>query len=117
MIHSAGLNTPARPDHAVDFKKKKELDREILYLQDPLKLAENTIALLRKDDNEKALDLVRAASKQIPCTVSWNHVVDYEMSKGRIQKAVKIYNEVIRSSQVVLPLVKSTLDEKARTEA
>ncbi len=95
------FNRPERRESAVEFRKKKDLDRELIYLQDPLKLAENTIALLRNDDNEKALDLVRLASKQTPCTVSWNHVVDYEMSKGRIQKAVKTYNEVVTSLQLV----------------
>ncbi|KAL8774504.1 MAG: hypothetical protein Q9209_000877 [Squamulea sp. 1 TL-2023] len=86
-------------DNATEFKKKKHLSRELIYLQDPLKLAENTIALLREDDNHKALDLVRLASKQTPCTVSWNHLVDYEMSKGRTQKAVKIYNEMKKRAQ------------------
>ncbi|KAL8922637.1 MAG: hypothetical protein Q9172_003511 [Xanthocarpia lactea] len=93
------FDRPERGESAVEFRKKKHLDRELIYLQDPLKLAENTIALLRNDDNEKALDLVRLASKQIPCTVSWNHLVDYEMSKGRIQKAVKTYNEMKKRAQ------------------
>ncbi|KAL8995458.1 MAG: hypothetical protein Q9169_004799 [Polycauliona sp. 2 TL-2023] len=83
----------------LDFKKEKELDRELIYLQDPVKLAENTIALLREDDNQKALELTRRASKQLPCTVSWNHLVDYEMSKGRIKKAVTIYNEMKKRAQ------------------
>ena len=77
-----------------DFKREKQLDKELLYLQDPVKLAENTKSLLHNDDNAKALEIVRLASKRTSCTVSWNHVIDYEMSKGRIQKAVKIYNEV-----------------------
>ncbi|KAL8884829.1 MAG: hypothetical protein Q9215_007201 [Flavoplaca cf. flavocitrina] len=67
--------------NALNLKKQKQLDTELVYLQDPLKLAENTIALLRNDDNEKAHDLVRRASKRIPCTVSWNHLM-----KKRAQK-------------------------------
>ncbi|KAL8790801.1 MAG: hypothetical protein Q9213_000425 [Squamulea squamosa] len=93
------LDRSRQEDNATEFKKIKHLSRELVYLQDPLKLAENTIALLREDDNNKALDLVRLASKQTPCTVSWNHLVDYEMSKGRIQKAVKIYNEMKKRAQ------------------
>ncbi|KAI4261150.1 MAG: hypothetical protein L6R42_003646 [Xanthoria sp. 1 TBL-2021] len=93
------LDRPGRRNNAADFKKKKHLDRELLYLQDPLKLAENTIELLRNDDNEKALDLVRLASKKMPCTVSWNHLVDYEMSTGRVKSAVKIYNEMKKRAQ------------------
>lgn len=79
---------------AFDLRRKKHLDRELVWLQDPLKLAENTIGLLRDNDDEKAIEIVRMASKKAPCTVSWNHLIDYEMSKGRVQKAVKIYHEV-----------------------
>ncbi|KAL8715084.1 MAG: hypothetical protein Q9220_001041 [cf. Caloplaca sp. 1 TL-2023] len=75
-------------------KKEKWLEVELAYLQDPLKLAENTISLLRKDDLEKALDMVRVASKQRQCIVSWNHIIDYQMSNGRYNLAVKVYNEV-----------------------
>ncbi|KAL8733436.1 MAG: hypothetical protein Q9166_002062 [cf. Caloplaca sp. 2 TL-2023] len=95
-----GLDKPTlEVDANQSLKRKRNLDRELLYLRDPLKLAENTIALLRNNDNEKALELVRMASKKIQCTVSWNHLVDYEMSKGRIQKAVKIYNEMKKRAQ------------------
>ncbi|KAL8946721.1 MAG: hypothetical protein Q9222_006921 [Ikaeria aurantiellina] len=75
-------------------KKKKSLEVEMLFLQDPLKLAENTISLLRKDDLEKALEIVRVASKRRQCIVSWNHIIDYRMSKGHYTQAVKTYNEV-----------------------
>ena len=83
---------------SVEFKKKKHLDRELVYLRDPVKLAEKTITLLRNDDAEKALDLVRQASRSTSCTVSWNHLIDYTMSTGSIRKAVGIYNEVFKSS-------------------
>ncbi|KAL8804837.1 MAG: hypothetical protein Q9182_002331 [Xanthomendoza sp. 2 TL-2023] len=100
VIPLGGLERSAQiDDDAAKFKKRKQLDRELVFLQDPLKLAENTIDLLRKDDNDKALEMVRIASKHTACTVSWNHVVDYEMSKGRIQKAVKIYNEMKKRAQ------------------
>ena len=90
------FDKPGQRGNALGFKKEKELDTELVYLQDPLKLAENTIALLRNDDEKKAGDLVRRASKRIPCTVSWNHLVDYEMSIGRVKRAVKLYNEVFK---------------------
>ncbi|KAL8849021.1 MAG: hypothetical protein Q9221_005982 [Calogaya cf. arnoldii] len=54
---------------SVEFKKKKHLDRELVYLRDPVKLAEKTITLLRNDDAEKALDLVRQASRSTSCTM------------------------------------------------
>ena len=70
------------------------LEKELRYLQDPMKLAENTISLLRKDGFEKALALVKMSSKNMACTVSWNHLMDYEMFKGRVSNAMKIYNDV-----------------------
>ena len=59
-----------------------------------MKLADHTVKLLRDDDFLKALELVRLASKDVECTVSWNHLIDYEMSKARVTEAVKLYNEV-----------------------
>ncbi|KAI4121235.1 MAG: hypothetical protein LQ338_006475 [Usnochroma carphineum] len=93
----------ARSEKAFELRKQSRLDKELVWLQDPLKLAENTISLLRNNDDEKALETVRMASKRTPCTVSWNHIIDYEMSKGRCQKAVKIYNEVRRPSPTPKP--------------
>ncbi|KAI4106885.1 MAG: hypothetical protein LQ339_002857 [Xanthoria mediterranea] len=95
--------SPGQRNDALEFEKRKKqrhLGKELRYLQDPLKLAENTIDLLRKDDHVKALDLVRQASKTISCTVSWNHLVDYSLSTGRAKDAVKIYNEMKKRAQV-----------------
>ena len=74
--------------------KREDLEQELRYLKDPLKLANNTIKLLRTDQNQKALELVKLGSKDVACVVSWNHLIDYEMSKGRINAALKLYNEV-----------------------
>ena len=60
-----------------------------------MKLADHILGLLRQDEEKKALEMVRLASRRKAAfTVSWNHLVDYEMSKGRVSNAVKIYNEV-----------------------
>ena len=74
--------------------KKLHLKLELRWLKDPVKLADHTVKLLRDDDFLKALELVRLASKDVECTVSWNHLIDYEMSKARVTEAVKLYNEV-----------------------
>lgn len=74
---------------------KADLERELRWVQDPLKLAARTLELLRHDSYFKALALVRlASSKGLPCTVSWNHLVDYDMRKDRVAAAIKTYNEV-----------------------
>lgn len=70
------------------------LEKELRYLTDPLKLAKNTLDLLRQDEHVKALELTRLASRKMPCTVSWNHIIDYEMCKGRVSAAWKTYNDV-----------------------
>lgn len=72
---------------------KKSLELELQYLKDPLRLANHTLGLLQSDKNEKAAALVRLASKNVLCTVSWNHLIGYEMSKGKVNRAVKLFNE------------------------
>lgn len=74
--------------------KVTSLEQELRYLKDPLKLADHTISLLRQDDHKKAVEIVRLGSRRMACTVSWNHLVDYEMSKGRVTGAMSLYNEV-----------------------
>ena len=74
--------------------RKSHLKLELRWLKDPVKLADHTVKLLRDDDFLKALDLGRLASNDVECTVSWNHLIDYEMSKARVTEAVKLYNEV-----------------------
>ena len=74
--------------------RKSLLKFELRWLKDPVKLADHTVKLLRDDVFLKALELVRLASKDVECTVSWNHLIDYEMSKARVTEAVKLYNEV-----------------------
>lgn len=73
---------------------QRALEQELRFLRDPLKLAENTVILLKNGQDEKAGQLVRMASKSMACTVSWNHMIDYEMSKGRVSRAMTIYNDV-----------------------
>lgn len=82
--------TPAHKRNLEPSNMRKHLK----YLKDPLKLAEDIRRLLRDDDLQSALEIVRAASKDVQCTVSWNHVIDWQMSKGRLNAAVKTYNEV-----------------------
>jgi hypothetical protein len=67
---------------------------ELRYLEDPVKLADHVLANIRKGKEDKALDLIREASKDFQCTVSWNHVINREMRKGRINAGIKLYNEV-----------------------
>jgi len=79
-----------RPNAAIDRAIKEELR----WLQDPLKLANQVRATLEKGNEEKALALVRAASKSMTCIVAWNHILDHYMAQGKTKVAQKLYNEV-----------------------
>ena len=77
--------------------KVANLKKELSMVRDPLKLAHKVVNMLKRDgrdDYNKALALVRLASKDMPCTVSWNHLIGYNMSKYNVKLAVGVYNEV-----------------------
>jgi hypothetical protein len=100
-VPSAGdrlLNTGGVPLRRKDYKLEmimgNVLKKHPEYANDPLKLAEYTRKALRGDDFETAIAVVRAASKGIACTVSWNHLIDWQMTKGKMNAAIKTYNEV-----------------------
>lgn len=82
---------PAKEDEPFSLSN---LGREVRWLKDPLKLGDHIVKLLRQNDAQKALEIVRLASKNAECTVSWNYMIDYHMSKGDVKGAVKLYNEV-----------------------
>lgn len=77
--------------------------QEAKWLKDPLRLGDHTVGLLRKDSHQRALAIVRLLSKDVACTVSWNHLIDYHMSNRKPSDAVKLYNEV-HSDLTLLPL-------------
>jgi hypothetical protein len=78
--------------------EERVIRKQLSYLKDPLKLADHVRKTLREDDFDGTLAIVRAASKDIQCVVSWNHLIDWQLSKGRINAAIKTYNEVFESS-------------------
>lgn len=80
-------------------KNNKALLKELEYLPDPLKLAEHIHYVLRNAQPEKALDLVRLASKDRQCIVAWNHIIDFHMKAGRVSEALKFYNEMKKRAQ------------------
>lgn len=78
---------------------ERHLKIELKYLQDKVKLAEHVHYTLRCEQPEKALDLCRLASKQQSVIVSWNYCVGWHMKQGRIDEAIKIYNEMKKRAQ------------------
>ncbi len=76
----------------------RTVSMHLTYLKDPLKLAEFVRKTLRSDNFDLAEKLVREASRNIQCTVSWNHLIDWQLGKGKMNAAIKTYNEVFRLS-------------------
>lgn len=81
-------------DTRSQYHARLALEKDLRFLKDPLKLAESTVRLLHKGKTEQAYELVKLSSRNMACTVSWNHLMDYEMVHGRAANAMKIYNDV-----------------------
>lgn len=78
---------------------KESLEIELRWLKDMRKFGDHTSSLLQKDDFRKAHELVKLASKKFDCTVSWNHLINYEMGNGRVANAVNLFNDVCNSTE------------------
>ena len=92
-------HSPHKRGGKVVVANEKALRKELQYLTDPIKLAEHVDYVLRCKQPDRALDLCRLASKHMPCTVSWNHVVSWYMGNKQISKAMDIYNEMKKRGQ------------------
>jgi pentatricopeptide repeat protein len=88
-VRPAGLR-PADNDDESAYAIRKHLQ----YLRDPLKLGEFVRETLRSGDYKTCLSVVRAGSKNMQCVVSWNHIIDHLLHQGRMNEAIRIYNEV-----------------------
>lgn len=75
-------------------REEKDLRIELRWLGDPLKLSDHIDKLLRHQNWDKALALVRLAERGAAHTVSWNHLLNYQMKTGQVKAAIKLFNEV-----------------------
>ncbi|KAI8628665.1 hypothetical protein F5Y19DRAFT_109275 [Xylariaceae sp. FL1651] len=80
---------------SAEWAARKELD----YLKDPLHIANRVRKALDKDDFDHAALITRKASKDTKVAVSWNHLIDYQLNKGRLHTALKLYNEMKKRAQ------------------
>jgi hypothetical protein len=92
-LQSRGVR-PANSPPRLPSASEKAIAKELTYLKDPLKLADYVRRSLRNDEFETAVAAIRTASKDIQCIVSWNHLVEYQLSRGQLNAAIKTYNEV-----------------------
>ncbi|KAI1425969.1 hypothetical protein F5Y12DRAFT_315094 [Xylaria sp. FL1777] len=73
--------------------------KELEYLADPLHIANRVRLALDKDNFGLAVVITRQASSTSSVTVSWNHLIDYELRNGRIRGALRFYNEMKKRAQ------------------
>lgn len=89
------LATTELTEHDTARDAKRFLVRKILNkLADPLQLAQYVRTTLAKEDLDHALEIVRTASKDTQCTVSWNHIIEWLLLKQKLRTALKTYHEV-----------------------
>jgi pentatricopeptide repeat protein len=63
-------------------------------------IAQHVRRTLDKGKFEEALQLTRRAGRDTKVTVSWNHLIDYQMEQQRLHAAVKLYNEMKKRGQL-----------------
>lgn len=93
-LDSRGQRPADKKPAAIDPRIDNKFIWKLKQLQDPLQLADYVRKLLSEDDFEKALLYVRSASKNVECVVSWNHLIEWQFSKGLLNPALKTFNEV-----------------------
>ncbi|KAI0802535.1 hypothetical protein GGR55DRAFT_683176 [Xylaria sp. FL0064] len=101
------IATPSSVDHhgdeeaaaAVPRAVERIVRKELEYLRDPLHIATRVKLALNKDDFQLAGALTREASKKYNVTVSWNHLIDYQLGAQRLGPAIKLYNEMKKRAQ------------------
>ena len=85
------------------YTSNKALATELRWTgRDALKLAKSVLDKLRAGDPLAALEMIRLSEKipdaggqkGVDSIVSWNHVMDYFMSKSLTREAFKVFNEV-----------------------
>lgn len=82
-------------DPSTEGYSKQKAQQEMQYLRDPFRLADHVQKLLQHGEVQRAYDLVLvSANEGSRNIVSWNHLMDYHMSKGKVSDALKYYNQV-----------------------
>jgi hypothetical protein len=94
LAKDSRLRKLGRRDPSTSSKDWNRRRREMQHLADPLALATFVKKELMKDKDTEMLQLVQMASHSMQSVVSWNHLIDYHLAKGRVSQAFKIYNDV-----------------------
>lgn len=73
--------------------------KELSYMNDPFHIARRVKSALLEDNWDLAQNITNKASKGKNVTVSWNHLIEYQLQHGRLHGALKLYNEMKKRSQ------------------
>lgn len=86
-------------DKAAGRRNRAALEKELVWLKDPLELSDHVRTNLQNGKIDKALELCRLASKSMDCVVAWNRLVEWYMQKREPHQALKVYNEMKKRAQ------------------
>ncbi|KAI1500472.1 hypothetical protein F5X99DRAFT_236176 [Biscogniauxia marginata] len=74
--------------------------KHLQYLKDPLHIAEYVKRAISNGQFEEALLVTKKASRNTKVTVSWNHLIDYQLRHDRIHAAFRLYNDMKKHAQL-----------------
>ncbi|KAK4930822.1 hypothetical protein LTR49_002586 [Elasticomyces elasticus] len=99
IVRRTNVDISESGEKELTASRDRAIRKELQWLTDPAKLADHVHYVLRCDNAEKALELVRMASNKMQCVVSWNHCLDYFMKDGKVAEAMKVYNDMKKRAQ------------------
>ncbi|KAI0851031.1 hypothetical protein F5Y00DRAFT_231528 [Daldinia vernicosa] len=89
----------ARRKHAIS-PQEWAAQKQLQYLKDPLHIQDYVRKTLARGNFDDAMLITKKASKDTAVTVSWNHLIDYLMQRGRLHAGIKLYNEMKKVGQL-----------------
>ncbi|KAL1906366.1 hypothetical protein Sste5344_007842 [Sporothrix stenoceras] len=87
-------------DDKADANLLRRAKQRLRYLNDAYTIAESTGTLLKKNEYDEAVTMVRLASKKDSVVVSWNLLIGHLMRQDKLAAAIKLYNEMKKRAQM-----------------
>ncbi|KAK6866176.1 Pentatricopeptide repeat protein [Apiospora arundinis] len=95
------LSPALRRDEDKNAKKIEwAVNKHMDYIKDPFHIAQAVQGHLDKDRYEEAKLMTVKASKGKNVTVSWNHLIEYQMRHQRLHGAINLFNEMKKRAQM-----------------